>query len=154
MNYTPTAPITHSTPEGAIPPPVAVENAGKEPADHGSRGWLRNGNPPGSLENLPQCGAKTRRGTKCRCPAMRNGRCRLHGGLSTGPKTPEGRARCAKAAWKHGRYSAETKALKRRRRTRARVLAALDRAATAGLPVGELCQLLEDLLSQTTAGPA
>ena len=41
----------------------------------------------------PRCGAKTRRGTRCRAPAVwdrakdqaRNGCCRLHGGLSTGP---------------------------------------------------------------------
>ena len=32
-------------------------------------------------------------------------RCRLHGGLSTGPKTPEGKARIAAAQWKHGRRS-------------------------------------------------
>ncbi len=52
---------------------------------------------------VAQCGAKTRKGTPCQCPAMKNGRCRLHGGLSTGPKTSEGRARCGN--WKHGRYS-------------------------------------------------
>ena len=39
-------------------------------------------------------GAKTRRGTACRRPASkRNGRCRLHGGQSAGPKTAEGRAK-------------------------------------------------------------
>lgn len=31
------------------------------------------------------CGAKTRAGGKCRAPAMANGRCRVHGGASTGP---------------------------------------------------------------------
>ena len=31
-------------------------------------------------------------------------RCRLYGGLSTGPKTAEGKARIAKAQLKHGRY--------------------------------------------------
>lgn len=53
----------------------------------------------------PRCGAKTRKGTPCQAPAVwlpgepapRNGRCRLHGGLSTGPKTPEGKARIAEA---------------------------------------------------------
>ena len=55
------------------------------------------------FENIARCGAKTRRGTSCRSPAMKNGRCRIHGGLSTGPKTPEGRARCGN--WKHGLYS-------------------------------------------------
>jgi hypothetical protein len=39
------------------------------------------------------CRAKTRRGTPCRCLALPNGRCKYHGGLSTGPKTPEGQAR-------------------------------------------------------------
>ena len=29
--------------------------------------------------------------------ALKNGRCRLHGGLSTGPKTIEGRAKIAEA---------------------------------------------------------
>jgi hypothetical protein len=45
------------------------------------------------------CGAKTRKGRPCRMrPATPFAkRCRLHGGLSTGPKTPEGRARIAKA---------------------------------------------------------
>ena len=36
---------------------------------------------------------------------MRNGRCRLHGRLSTGPKTHEGLERIRQAATKHGRYS-------------------------------------------------
>jgi hypothetical protein len=55
------------------------------------------------FSDVVRCGAKTRRGTACQCPAMKNGRCRLHGGLSTGPKTEEGRARCGN--WKHGLYS-------------------------------------------------
>jgi hypothetical protein len=37
---------------------------------------------------------------------MKNGRCRLHGGLSTGPKTAEGIERIRQAGTKHGRYSA------------------------------------------------
>jgi len=49
------------------------------------------------FEDLPEfCGAKTRKGTPCRRrDVYLNGRCRLHGGLSTGPKTPEGKARAA-----------------------------------------------------------
>lgn len=43
------------------------------------------------------CGAKTRRGTPCRALGLANGRCRNHGGLSTGPRTPEGRASSAAA---------------------------------------------------------
>lgn len=56
-----------------------------------------------------KCGARTRRNTSCRRPAMRNGRCRLHGGLSTGPKTPEGRRRIRIALLKHGRYTKEAR---------------------------------------------
>ncbi len=37
------------------------------------------------------CGAKTRNGGTCKSIGKWNGgRCRMHGGLSTGPKTPEG----------------------------------------------------------------
>jgi hypothetical protein len=39
------------------------------------------------------CGARTRVGGTCRRRPMRNGRCRLHGGCSTGPRTKAGRAR-------------------------------------------------------------
>ncbi len=77
------------------------------------RGYLKNCNPPGDFANAPRCGAKNRRGTPCQCPAMLNGRCRLHGGLSTGPRTPEGLARSRVANWKHGKYSAERKAVRR-----------------------------------------
>ena len=37
--------------------------------------------------------------------AMANGRCRSHGGKSTGPRTPEGRARVARAHTTHGKYA-------------------------------------------------
>jgi len=37
--------------------------------------------PPGDFLKALRCGARTRRGTLCQCPAMRNGRCRIHGGL-------------------------------------------------------------------------
>ncbi len=40
------------------------------------------------------CGAKTRAGTLCkRMDIFANGRCKLHGGLSTGPKTTAGKRR-------------------------------------------------------------
>jgi hypothetical protein len=39
---------------------------------------------------------------------MRNGRCRMHGGKSTGPRTPEGLERSRKARWIHGERSRET----------------------------------------------
>ncbi len=38
------------------------------------------------------CGARTRKGTPCRRKDIyQSGRCRLHGGLSTGPKTEAGK---------------------------------------------------------------
>jgi len=42
------------------------------------------------------CGARTRAGTPCkRRDVYRSGRCKLHGGLSTGPRTAEGKCRSA-----------------------------------------------------------
>ncbi|WP_103974900.1 HGGxSTG domain-containing protein [Methylovulum psychrotolerans] len=42
------------------------------------------------------CGAKKANGEPCRSKAVyRNGRCKFHGGLSTGPKTAEGKAKSA-----------------------------------------------------------
>lgn len=58
----------------------------------GGKNWLKNGNPPGDPRNAPRCGAKTRSGKPCQAPGMANGRCRMHGGASTGPRTAEGLA--------------------------------------------------------------
>ena len=63
----------------------------------------------------PRCGARCRDGHPCQAPAVwdrandrpRNGRCRLHGGCSTGPRTPDGRRRSREGARKGGRVSAE-----------------------------------------------
>lgn len=50
---------------------------------------------PQELRGLA-CGAKTRKGTPCKVKNIyANGRCKLHGGLSTGPKTLEGKRRSA-----------------------------------------------------------
>ena len=61
----------------------------------------------------PRCGAKRRDGGSCMSPAMPNGRCRMHGGLSTGPRTAEGVARSRRSNWKHGYYSAKAKQVRR-----------------------------------------
>ena len=58
----------------------------------------------------PRCGAKARSGTPCKSPAMANGRCRLHGGKSTGPPKKN------QNALKHGFYTKE--AIAQRRYTR------------------------------------
>jgi hypothetical protein len=47
-------------------------------------------------KNRPLCGARTRKGTPCQATVVYlRTRCRLHGGLSTGPKTLEGKAKVA-----------------------------------------------------------
>lgn len=53
-------------------------------------GRWKNGNRRGDPQSAPRCGARTRACTPCQGPAMPNGRCRMHGGASTGPRTPEG----------------------------------------------------------------
>jgi hypothetical protein len=95
-------------------------------------GRLRNGNPPGDLRLAPRCGARTRSGCACRQPAMKNGRCRLHGGKSTGPRTADGRARARKAHLRHGLRTRYFTAL---RRERVRCRRNLDTLITAGSAV-------------------
>ena len=60
--------------------------------------------------DLPLCGAKCRDGHVCQAKAIAwwsqsaelwyvvNGRCKNHGGLSTGPRTADGKRRCAEAS--------------------------------------------------------
>ena len=44
-----------------------------------------------NLRAARRCGARTRAGTPCQCPAIRGrSRCRLHGGRSTGAPTGTG----------------------------------------------------------------
>src|SRR5215467_11665593 len=70
----------------------------------------------------PRCGARSKRtGKPCRAAAMPNGRCKVHGGKSTGPRTMEGLERSRRANWKHGHFSREAKA--ERSRLRAAILA-------------------------------
>lgn len=66
------------------------------------------GNP--NLNLAPRCGARTRVGCPCQAPAIHGKqRCRMHGGRSTGPRTPEGLARLRAAHTVHGRYGAEAR---------------------------------------------
>ena len=61
-----------------------------------------------------RCLAKTRRGTKCQSAAYKhNGRCRLHGGLSTGARTQEGLQRISEANLKHGQLTKDKLAAQR-----------------------------------------
>ncbi len=89
-------------PEGsATPSPESPAGASAR-----RRGQLKNGNPSGDYLKAPRCGAKTRAGCACPQPAMKNGRCRLHGGKSTGARTAEGRRRAQTARLVHGHRTA------------------------------------------------
>ena len=70
------------------------------------------------LRSAKRCGAKTRAGTPCQCPAIRShNRCRLHGGLSPGAPRGEGNGNYA-----DGFYMAE--AIEERRWVKSLIAAA------------------------------
>jgi hypothetical protein len=67
--------------------------------------------PPPPLLPIPPeiigltCGAKTRAGTPCKLTSLyENGRCKFHGGASTGPRTLEGKMRSAMNGFKPKHY--------------------------------------------------
>ena len=99
---------------------------------HGELGASGTPSParPGSLEAAraaPRCGAHSRRtGQPCRAAAMPNGRCRMHGGASTGPRTAAGLERCREAPLKHGGRGAEARQAAHERREARKALAALN----------------------------
>ncbi len=85
----------------SLPPGAPASRPG------GGTGPLRNGNPRGSPNLAPRCGARARTTCcPCRAPAMANGRCRMHGGRCKGPRTAEGMARMIAAKTTHGMYAA------------------------------------------------
>jgi hypothetical protein len=89
--------FTPGPPLGSVPPLPCKEEAPQDPRLDGTD---RVPHEPGeTLWKAPRksCGAKTRSGTPCRRKPRKNGRCRLHGGLS--------RAGFAHPNYKHGRYS-------------------------------------------------
>lgn len=63
----------------------------------------------GPMIASPRCGAKTRKGTACRAPAVAGKRrCRMHGGAA-GTGAPKGNSN----ALKHGLYTREAIAMRR-----------------------------------------
>lgn len=61
---------------------------------------LAGGAPPDTAFKIAiaglKCGAKTRKGAPCKAPVVwwrGSIRCKLHGGMSTGARSPEGNAR-------------------------------------------------------------
>jgi len=68
----------------------------------------------GGRIHCTQCTAISKRsGERCKAPAVHGKtKCRMHGGRSTGPRTAEGRQRCAAAKTVHGR---ETRTIRKER---------------------------------------
>ena len=60
-------------------------------------------NKPHAIKNRKRCGAKTRSGKTCKNWAMPNGRCRMHGGKSTG--APPEKMKKNSNARKHGLFA-------------------------------------------------
>jgi hypothetical protein len=79
---------------------------------------------------------------------MKNGRCRMHGGLSTGPRTAAGLERARQARWKDGYRSAESRALRRAAREACRAL-----TFTLGLARAELRRRRERTVGRGRAQP-
>lgn len=85
-------------------------------------------NPMSPVASSSFCGARTRQGGRCRQIPAANGRCYLHGGLSTGPRTAEGLERLRAARTVHGswgREGRELRALVRELRAEARRVCAV-----------------------------
>ena len=79
----------------------------------------------GGKIQCPQCQATSKRtGQQCKAPALKGKHvCKFHGGMSTGPTTPEGRQRCANAKYVHG---TETTSLRNQRSLASARLATLE----------------------------
>ena len=150
----PTLPTDQPHTTRAQPPAPAVYTVGEKRRQNPMQrepGPLRNGNPRGNPNTAPRCGARTRVDQPCGSPAMANGRCRMHGGRSTGPTTPEGLARITAARTTHGFYSAEGRAFHIGCRTlvaRAKLLTLLARDPNFGNDPADLQAFAQPLIPQ------
>jgi hypothetical protein len=150
-------PIT-APPRTTAAPDAIVVLPGQPPVQRRD-GPLRNGNPRGNPNLAPRCGAKARMtGCACQAPAMANGRCWSHGGKSTGPRTPEGLVRLARAHTTHGWHAqAGPEADLRRELRHARVTARRARLNGAAydhlpwLPPGMAARLRADTVTELQA---
>ena len=83
-----------------------------------------------------QCSAKSKRsGARCMAPAVKGKAvCRMHGGHSTGPKSPEGKLRSIRAKVTHG---TETRMIRLEYRKAMLAIRALEESAlNQGIPWG------------------
>jgi hypothetical protein len=78
----------------AVPPPTGL---GDPAVASGVHGVLHEAQVTSYHRRGSTCSAQTRAGHACKRRPLANGRCTNHGGLSTGPKTADGRARIAEA---------------------------------------------------------
>ena len=109
-----------------------LKDAGRQLVPHTARQclpWVKIEHP--TVGTIATVQGKTRAGMPCRTEAMKNGRCRMHRGMSTGPRTPEGIERIRAARTKHRRYSAASIARRRAGRQAIREIRALLRSAAA-----------------------
>lgn len=89
--------------------------------------------------SAPRCGAHARTtGNPCKAPAMANGRCRMHGGKSTGAPTGK-----ANGNYKHGKQTQERTA--QRQAYRGLMSDARNSARQANLTLGIFKQAARDL---------
>jgi hypothetical protein len=88
------------------------------------------------------CGAKTRAGHPCRRKGSgKGGRCLLHGGRSTGPRTIEGRERIARAQrdrWEHWRVNNPRVLPELGRKQELRHIRRFEALTASGLPATKL----------------
>src|SRR5208282_216518 len=151
--------MTATTSASPVTAPHAMIAIPEHHSAHRRTGPLRSGNPRGDPNLAPRCGAKARTtGCSCCAPAMPNGRCRLHGGKSTGPRTPEGRASLARAHTTHGEYAeAGPGAVRRAANRYTRMLLRRSRLKIAafnllrGLPPALAARLLADEVTELHA---
>ena len=96
----------------------------------------------GLLRLRPRCGAHARStGKPCRAPGNGSGgRCKLHGGLSTGPRTHEGLRRLSDAARRRWRAKRTARSVAHRPRL-------IEPGDTTGLPDPQLLDHYAGLLS-------
>ena len=89
-----------------------------------------------------RCEARTRRGTLCQRPGTKqNGRCKLHGGRSTGPRTEEGVDRLVSLKTIHGRTAkAERAKAKQRAEVGRQVMRELKEIESWALDQGHLAK--------------
>jgi hypothetical protein len=102
------APLGNGHANGAKPNGAPKPNGAHTPsAPHANRDTLRHGQPLGRFPRRPALRRPHARRLPCRQPAMGNGRCRLHGGKSTGARTAAGLARVRANRLVHGARTAE-----------------------------------------------